>query len=88
MQTNLTTSTENSKRVRSMNRSKFVDHMQSADSSLFLDGFKPPNHEASFNDKLLEEERMQFSQNELHSASINEILRKRQNTTERTAIKQ
>ena len=61
VQTNLTTSTENSKRIRSMNRSKFVDHMQSADSSLFLDGFKPPNHEASFNDKITEEERMQFS---------------------------
>ena len=41
-----------------MNRSKFVDHMQSADSSLFLDGFKPPNHEASFNDKIIEDERM------------------------------
>ena len=30
---------------------------------------------------------MQFSSNDLHSSSINEILRKRHNTTERTAMK-
>ena len=72
-----------------MNRSKFVDNTHSADSSLFLDGVKPSTqHETSFNDRIVEDERVQFASNDLHSASINEILRKRHNTTERAALKQ
>ena len=60
--TNFTTgNSENSKRVRSMNRQKFIDNTHSADSSLFLDGVKPAtHHETSFNERIDEGERMQL----------------------------
>ena len=73
-----------------MNRSnKFVENLHSADSSLFLDGVNPKNlHDASFNERLKDDDQLQFNQQDLHGQSINELLRKRHNTTERTTMKQ
>ena len=86
--TNLTTTSEHGKRVRSMNRSKFIES-NTADNSLFMDGVKPAHHhDASFNERIDDSDRMQLGiSNEIHSNSINEILRKRNNTTERTVLK-
>ena len=51
-----------------MNRSnKFVENLNSADSSLFLDGVNPKNlHDASFNERLKDDDQLQFNQQDLH----------------------